>query len=81
MTEEQAKSRAEQARAAYVVPTDWDLAQAELRYIQVGAEKRDQPAPVRDLLAWVIHFTDGLTWVELALENATGQVVRVERSR
>jgi hypothetical protein len=81
MTEEDAKGRAEQSRAAHRVPMDWDLVQAELRYIQLGAEKREEPAQVRDLPAWVIHFTDGLTWAELALEDATGQVVRVERSR
>ncbi len=81
MTQQQAIERAELARSDHSVPNEWKLRQAGKRYIQLGSNKREEPSPVRDLLVWVVQFGGELSWIELAIEDRTGQIVRVERSR
>jgi hypothetical protein len=36
---------------------------------------------VRDCVAWVVRFANDFGWRDLAIEDATGKVVRVERSK
>ena len=81
MTREEATRRAEEARSAHQVPVGWAVGSVERRYIEVGAGRPEEPAPVRDLLVWVVQFVEGSSWVELAVDDRTGEVVRVERSR
>ncbi len=81
MTLSEARERAEAARAEHDVGPEWALDDLERRFIQLGGTARDEPATVRDLLAWVARFSRGIAWVDLALDDRTGAVVRVERSR
>jgi hypothetical protein len=81
VTEAEALRRAEQARTGHEVAPAWTALSAERRFIALAGEGREQPAQVRDLLAWVVRFGDDLSWVDLAIDDRTGAVVRVERSR
>jgi len=81
MTETEARARAEAARAEHAVPREWHASQVEQRFIQLGSEDPAEPAPVRDLLAWIVRFAGALSWIDLALDDRSGDVVRVERSR
>lgn len=81
MTEQEARRHAEEQRAAHGVPAGWRATAAERRWVELATGKPGEPAPVRDLKVWVVHFADPLSWVELAVDDATGRVVRVERSR
>ncbi len=81
MTEAEARRSAERARAAHAIAASWQLLAAERRYIALGGPNPEEPAPVRDLLAWVVRFGDALSWADLALDDRSGAVVRVERSR
>lgn len=81
MTEQEARRRADAGRAAAGIDPGWRMVHAARRFVLLAAEDRERPAPVRDALAWVVRFGGGLSWAELALDDATGTVVRVERSR
>jgi hypothetical protein len=81
VNEAEAQRRAEEARAGAGVSVSWTALSAERRWISLAGADPAQPAPVRDLLAWVVHFGDDLSWAELALDDRTGALVRVERSR
>lgn len=81
MTEHDARRRADAERATHAIDPGWRLVAAERRYILLGGPKREEPAPVRDLLAWIVRFRGAVSWVEMALDDRTGVVLRVERSR
>lgn len=81
MTESEALRSAEAARGAHQVSASWSTLFAERRYITLAGPDREQAAPVRDVLAWVVRFGDDLSWVDLALDDRSGAVLRVERSR
>jgi hypothetical protein len=81
VTEAEAQRRAEAARTQAGVALSWRALSAERRWIALAGPDPAEPAPVRDLLAWVVRFGDDLSWAELALDDRTGALVRVERSR
>jgi hypothetical protein len=81
MTEQEARRRAEEQKTAYQVPNDWVARQAELRFIELLEASPGEPGPVKDLRAWIIRYRTQIQWVDLAIDDGTGQVVRVERSR
>ncbi len=81
MTEQEARRRAEDARAGHVVDPQWPCTGAEQRFIELVGADREQPSPVRDLLVWVVRFGGEFSWVDLAVSDSTGEVVRMERSR
>jgi hypothetical protein len=77
MDEQTARRIAESAREAHEVPPDQVGKWAERRIIEIP----DDAARVRDARVWVVRFVRGPSWTELAVEEPTGDVVRVERSR
>lgn len=87
MTEQQAAQIALQARPEFEVPQDFELTAAERRIIEIvenGQPVRDElpaPGPVRDTVAWVVTLGSDVLWAEFAVEDATGLVVRIRRSR
>jgi hypothetical protein len=81
VTEQEARRRADEQKAAHQVPADWGAGPAEPRWIELAESARDVPSPVRDVRAWIVRYRTQLQWVDLAVDDATGQVVRVERSR
>jgi len=74
-----ARALAEAARPARDVPPGYALVASERRIIELV--EGTGPGPVRDALVWIVRFAEGIRWMELAVEEASGQVVRVQRSR
>ena len=81
MTSQEARRAAEAARGANGIPPDANLGTMEQRYIELSLDDPSKPGPVRDLLVWAVRFVWGNSWVELAINDADGKVVRVLRSR
>jgi hypothetical protein len=77
MDEPTARRIAERERVRHEVPSGHALRGAERRIIEldVGQER------VRDVLVWVVRFQAGIAWAELAVEDGSGDVVRVQKSR
>ena len=80
MTESEARAIAEAQREACAVPADWAIAHAERRIIEL-LEAPPPDARVRDAVVWILRFESGLGWLELAVDEKTRTVVRVERGR
>jgi hypothetical protein len=79
---EQAVAIAESAREEKEVPPDARVISAEPRYIELGEGDPGKPSPVRDVLVWLVRY--GMPrgqWVELAVDDTRGLVVRVRSSR
>ncbi len=81
MTEQEARRLAEGQRAPARIDAGWRVTAAERRFILLAGEDREQPGPVRDALVWIVRFGGGLSWAELALDDRSGALLRVERSR
>jgi hypothetical protein len=85
MLEAAARDRAEEARAGAGVPADFDLEWCRPRYIELEqGPDQNQGADrflVRDALVWIARFSRDISWWELAIEDATGKLVRTDRSR
>ena len=86
MTEQQAVQIALSARPEFEVPSDFEPITAEKRIIEIvdGQPVRDElpePGPVRDTVAWVVRLGLDVLWAEFAVEDTTGAVVRIRRSR
>ncbi|WP_224240871.1 hypothetical protein [Hyalangium gracile] len=82
MTREQAVAAANAAREAQEVPAEARFASAERQYIELGEGPAEKPSVVRDVLVWLVRYVfAGGRWVELAVQDATAEVVRVRRSR
>lgn len=85
MLEPAARERAGELRAGAGVPADFGLEWCRQRYIELE-QARDQGRggdrfPVRDALVWIARFSKDISWWELAIEDATGNLVRTQRSR
>jgi hypothetical protein len=72
---------ANMALDAYRVPAAQGMKGAERRIIELEATAPGGGRLVRDVRVWVVRFQAGMTWTELAVDESTGTVVRVERSR
>ena len=82
MTKQEAVATAAQALPAHKVPAEAQATTAELRWLELAADGPGTPGPVRDAKAWVVRFElNGRPVAELAVEDSTGKVVRVERFR
>lgn len=83
MIAEQARSIAEGARRRHSVPDQAEVASVDRLYIETAQTGPEAPSPVRDVLVWAVNFgfDDGARWVELAVDDRTGEIVRVRRSR
>jgi hypothetical protein len=81
MDEETAKQIASDARPAHDVPADYALRGAERRIIEISEGAAATAPLVRDVRVWIVRFQAGIAWAELAVDEATRTVVRVQRSR
>lgn len=81
MTEQEARGKAHEARGQLALTSEWQISGAEKRLIELPEGFPEQPTRVRDCLAWIVRFINGPFWVDLAIDDASGDVVRVERSR
>lgn len=80
MTETEARAIAEAQREAHEVPEDATIQWAERRIIEL-LETPPPEALVRDVVVWIVRFARPLGFHELAVDESTGDIVRVERSR
>ena len=69
------------ARAAHAVPSGHALRGTERRIIELEEEAPTGGRLVRDVRTWIVRFAGGMAWTELAVDESSGAVVRVERSR
>jgi len=81
VVEQEARKHAEAERAKAGVPEVFQLEWVQQRYIEISRSQPDGRLLVRDFLAWIAHFSLGQAWWELALNDATGHVLRTARSR
>lgn len=81
MLEPEARDRAGELRAGAGVPADFDLEWCRRRYIELEQDQGGDRFPVRDALVWMARFSKDISWWELAIEDATGKLVRTDRSR
>lgn len=81
MVEQEARKHAEAERGKAGVPQDFKLEWIQQRYIEISRTQPDGTLFVRDFLAWIAHFSLGNAWWELALNDATGHVLRTDKSR
>lgn len=80
MDEQTARGIAQASPEKPDLPPAYVLRGATRRIIELG-EQPAVGARVRDVRVWVVRFQAGIAWCELAVDEATGQVVRVQRSR
>lgn len=81
MTESDARRIAQAHRKHTLIPETSLDGIAQRRYIEIADGDATKPAPVRDVLVWVVRFNYDIAWGEVAVDENTGQVVRVEYSR
>lgn len=81
MNEAAAKQIAETVRAQHDVTSGYRLRHAERRIIELLQSRTESDAWMRDVRVWVVRFQDGIRWIDLAIDEVTGDVVRVEKSR
>jgi hypothetical protein len=87
MTANEAMRIALQARSRFGVGEGFTPRGTERRIIELVGSARpvvDAPpteGPVRDTVAWVVTLGEDVAEVELAIDEATGEVVRFRRSR
>lgn len=81
MTEGEARSKAQEAKAQLNLSPEYEITALQQRIIELPEGFVEQPSRVRDTLVWIARFSNETAWVEVAIEDANGQVVRVERSR
>lgn len=77
MTEETAKGHADSSREKHGVPEEYsfDFAARRIIELEAGASK------VRDCRVWIVRYTGDPSWVELAVDESNGDIVRVVWSR
>ena len=86
MTADEAVRLAVSAGPSVGTPADYVPARPRLMWIEVapGAsihQPPPAPAPLRDVLAWLVRLSDGFGWIEIAVGDSDGRIVRVRRSR
>jgi hypothetical protein len=88
MNREQAIVIAESSRGTFRVPAELKLRGAQKVIIElvegetrVVVDQPPEPGPVYDLVAWVVVFSGGYSSFQMTIDDATGRVVRVRRSR
>jgi hypothetical protein len=81
MTRADAQLLAERARAGQGVPGDFAVVSAQQRFIEIVEDPPGESTRVRDVLVWAVRFAKGISFVELAVADRTGAVIRVRKSR
>lgn len=81
MDQNSAVQIAQQNRQQYGVAPNFAVASAERRIIELPQAPPASPCPVRDVLVWVVRFVFQDFWVDLAVDNSTGAIVRRDQSR
>lgn len=81
MDQNSAVQIAQQNREQFNVAPNFSVTAAERRVIEITQGPNTAPGPVRDVLVWVVRFAFKSFWVELAVDDARGVIVRREQSR
>jgi hypothetical protein len=80
MTRDEAIAIAEAHRGEHHVPDTAHVSDVERLYIRVTADP-GRPLPHREALVWSVCYSAVLGIVWLAVEDGTGEIVRVRRGR
>lgn len=75
-----AVQRAAALRDVQGVPPHYVVDGAERRIIEVCEGSPGPAALVRDVRVWIVCFRAGVAWLEMAIDEASGDAVRMERS-
>jgi hypothetical protein len=82
MTQQEAEAAARQRLDVYDLPMTAPMESIKQVYAVLGAPDSDTPSPSRDVLAWVVRFSIPMgRWVELTVDDRTGELVRKAHSR
>lgn len=86
MNAQQAIAAAQVAAPRFGVPPGFQVSSAELRIVELVAnapvvDALPPEGPVVDRSAWVVTFSAEPLWAELTVDDQTGDVVRIRRSR
>ena len=81
MDRDEAVRIAEGARTEREVPPDSEVGPVSQQYIEISDMDPDESPMVRDVLAWLVRFRFRSSWVELAVSDEGGEIVRVKWSR
>lgn len=83
MTRQSALTAASSEAPKHGVPPGSLPAEPEQTWIELPGRGGEpvRPTPVADLLVWIVRFWNGPAWIDLAVADADGRVVRVTKSR
>lgn len=81
MTEAQAREKAEAVRKEAGIPDGFALESANKRYIELSEENPNGGYLVRDVMVWIARFAKKPSFLELAIDDKTGLVVRTQKTR
>lgn len=81
MTRQTALTVASTEAPKHGVPPGSTPADPQQTWIELPREEPVRPTPVADLLVWIVRFWNGPSWIDLAVSDADGKVVRVTKSR
>ncbi len=81
MTASQAQGAAESKRSDYQIPGQARSHAPNRAWIELGHQQADGRWLVRDVLVWIVRFTLPAAWIDLAVSDHSGEVVRVSKSR
>jgi hypothetical protein len=81
MDRPEARDIAQGARAQHGVPAEAEPGSVIRQFIEVAGDDPEIAGPVRDVLAWIVRFEFEDSWVDLAVADESGEIVRVKWSR
>ncbi len=80
MDEVSARDKAQTYQSQGGVPVDYQIKFVEKALIEITEQTVERISPVRDCLVWLIRFVKEISWIEIALDDVTHEVVRIRRS-
>jgi len=83
MTEGEVRQLAEKIRGKHDIPDSFKISNIMQQVIEFVSNSipDENVYLVRDCLVWTVLFSKGSKWIELAIDDAIGKVVRITKSR
>jgi hypothetical protein len=81
VTPQAAREAAINESAKHGVPPGATTTDPQRTWIELPAAAPLLPVPVADVLVWIVRFWSGPSWIDLAVSDSSGAVVRVTKSR
>lgn len=86
MNEAEAIAIATRARLEFKVSEQFKLVSTKCKIIELvvsaaqSVDELPEPGPSRDIIAWLVTFGESAMGVELAIDDNTGEIVRVQQT-